>query len=169
MSTNAAKRALFAKFRGGPPQWRPPWSIEEEGFTDRCTQCGECIEVCPTRLIARGHAGYPIVDFSNADCTFCGACRDVCEESCFDPAADPPWTLKAFVKTACVETKGIACRMCQDRCEASAIRFRPMVGGRTLPDIIPDECTGCGACVATCPVSAIAISHHMPDTAEIVS
>lgn len=127
------------------------------------------MDACPTGLIATGHAGYPIVDFTPANCTFCGACREACSEGCFVSGASAPWPLKAGISAACVETKGVSCRMCQDVCEAAAISFRPMIGGRSSPQIRTDDCTGCGACVAPCPVAAIAISNPQQATAEVTS
>lgn len=152
------RRALFARFRGGPSQLRPPWSKLETDFVEACTLCNKCIAACPTGLITRGHAGYPIVDFSHATCTFCGVCADSCESGCFEVRPDEkPWPLAAQISAACVEPKGVSCRMCEDACEARAIRFRPMLGGRASPAIDLDRCTGCGACVAPCPVKAISI------------
>lgn len=164
MTTVQSRRALFARFRGGPAQLRPPWSVPEDRFTDACTQCGKCIAACPTRVITKGHAGYPIVDFANASCTFCGACAAACKEGCFEPTSQAAWGLRASISQACIEPKGVACRMCADACEPQAIRFRPKLGGGAVASIALDECTGCGACVATCPVKAISIS--IPESTE---
>jgi ferredoxin-type protein NapF len=161
------RRAVFARFRSGRAQLRPPWSRPEAAFTEACTQCGKCIAACPTRIITKGHAGYPIVDFANAACTFCGACADVCKDACFDRGAGAPWSLKAKISSACVEPKGVACRMCADVCEPRAIRFRPKLGGGSTPTVGLDDCTGCGACLVPCPVNAITIA--MPETEETVA
>jgi ferredoxin-type protein NapF len=153
------RRSLFARFRGGPAQVRPPWTRSEADFTGACTQCGACIAACPTGLLTRGHARYPIADFTHTSCIFCGACADACKESCFDRSLPSPWGLKAQVSAQCVERKGVTCRICGETCEKSAIRFRPRGGGAS--DVIIDlaTCTGCGACVSTCPVKAISMTH----------
>ncbi|NDF14144.1 4Fe-4S dicluster domain-containing protein [bacterium] len=54
---------------------------------EKCTACGECVKVCPTRCIRvearinernnRAWVSRFEVDFSN--CVFCGLCVDVCE------------------------------------------------------------------------------------------
>lgn len=158
MTTALTRRAVFARFRGGPPQLRPPWSRGEGTFTDLCNQCDACIKACPSGIVTRGHAGYPIVQFGTSECTFCGACADACKSGCFDREAAQPWALKATISTACVEPKGVACRMCADACAPRAIKFRPKVGGGAEATIVQSDCTGCGACVAPCPVQAISIT-----------
>lgn len=156
MTTDMTRRGLFARLRGGPTQLRPPWSKPEHEFTEACTQCGGCIEVCPTGLLVKGHAGFPIADFSYYSCTFCGACRDACVQECFRASDEAPWDLKAVANSTCLETKGVSCRVCEDSCESAAIRFLLQPGGKATPSITP-SCTGCGACAARCPVQAISI------------
>ena len=61
---------------------RPPGSLDEEDFADKCVKCGACIRVCPTRVIqpAALEAGFeglwtPIlrydVGFCSHTCTLC--------------------------------------------------------------------------------------------------
>lgn len=162
MTSRSTRKALFARLRGGPPQLRPPWSTAEDAFTNACTQCGKCLDACPVKLLSKGHAGYPIVSFDRGGCTFCGACADVCEAGCFESRSRAPWLLRAAISPACVEPKGVTCRICGETCEASAIRFLPKPGGRSTAVVDPEACTGCGACVASCPVGAIAVGLPEP-------
>ena len=53
------------------PIVRPPWSQSEDRFTERCTRCDDCVKVCPNHLIRRGDGGFPVLDFTQAACTFC--------------------------------------------------------------------------------------------------
>lgn len=169
MATAAiSRRALFGRLRGGGAQLRPPWSRSEPAFTDECTRCGACMEACPTSVIGKGHGGYPIVDFSRGYCTFCGKCAEICESDCFASSNDEaPWRLEALIGDACIERSGVACRVCQDACEHGAIAFRPLLGGRSQPSVASDRCTGCGACVGTCPVRAIFVDIPQTEAEEI--
>ena len=53
---------------------RPPWSVNEEDFTDKCTRCGDCILVCETQIIVKGDGGFPEIQFDKGECTFCQKC-----------------------------------------------------------------------------------------------
>jgi ferredoxin len=59
---------------------------------------------------------------------------------------------------ACVEAKGVACRRCAEACDPVAISYRPLSGGRVRTTIDVERCEGCGACVATCPMQALALA-----------
>ena len=61
----------------------------------------------------------------------------------------------AAVGELCFARNGIVCQTCGDVCQEAAIRFHPRIGGPALPDLCPDRCTSCGACVGACPAEAI--------------
>lgn len=61
----------------------------------------------------------------------------------------------ARIGAGCVEPKGVTCRRCGDECDARAIAFRPIGGGKAKAVLDADACTGCGACVTVCPAQAI--------------
>lgn len=157
----ARRRFLRGRFRDPLPQ-RPPWAVAAEAFEQRCTRCSACIEACPTRLIQPGEGGYPRVDFSHAECTFCADCVQACTPGALVRADDaPPWSLKARIGEGCLSARGIECRICGEACDAAAIRFRPTPGGVSRPTLNDDQCTGCGACVAPCPVDAVRVAKPM--------
>ncbi len=55
---------------------------------------------------------------------------------------------------------GVVCRICGDRCETEAIRFRLKTGAVSIPEIDDALCTGCGACQFGCPVDAVTIRYQ---------
>ena len=55
----------------------------------------------------------------------------------------------------CVERHGVSCRRCAEVCDRSAIRILAREGRGAVIDAA--ACTGCGDCVAVCPVEAIAM------------
>jgi len=152
-------RRNFLRGRTRPKaQIRPPWALAEAAFIDRCTRCNDCIPACPQQIIVVGDGGYPTISFKQ-ECTFCGNCVEACRPQALlrrDGAA--AWNVKAIISDLCLPRRGIECRTCGDYCDANAIRFSPRLGGSPLPEIDPDICTGCGACQAPCPGSAIRIA-----------
>ncbi len=160
MAGGLTRRALFDRFRGGAPELRPPWVVGESQFTELCDGCGDCLRACPSSLLTHGRGRLPVIDFSKGACTFCGACADACQKGCFVSGRQTtrPWTLAARVSAACIEAKGVACRLCEAACDAGAIRFRPRLGGGSTV-IIAEACTGCGACLPACPAGALAIAN----------
>jgi ferredoxin-type protein NapF len=136
---------------------RPPWALAEAEFLARCTRCGNCSVICPTRII-QIREGYPQVDFGAGACTFCAECVRVCAPAALRRDGEtPPWSRIVTITETCIANKGVECRVCGEQCDVSAIRFTPRLAGPPLPELRSEACTGCGACVAPCPVSAIRI------------
>jgi ferredoxin-type protein NapF len=155
---DAARRAFF---RGRPhtrAEIRPPWALVEVEFSARCTRCDDCLAACPTGILVAGDGGFPTVDFRRGECTFCGDCAAACRpQALLRVSGQAPWPCVASVGEACLPRRGVECRVCGEFCDARAIRFAPRVGGSPLPEIDAARCTGCGACVAPCPVSAMTV------------
>ena len=66
---------------------RPPGSVAEEEFLERCIKCDQCINVCPTNVLQPstlsqgGLEGFwtPVMDFSVGFCQLgCTLCSEVC-------------------------------------------------------------------------------------------
>ena len=143
---------------------RPPWARLDQ-FGELCTRCDACIRACPEGILLGGESGLPEVDFTRGECTFCGTCAEVCPAPVFDRAA-APWAVAAWVGQSCLAAAGVVCQACRDCCPVDAIRFRPVPGRVARPEIDLESCTGCGACVAPCPVAAIRVGEPMAMEAE---
>lgn len=140
-------------------QQRPPWALAEARFAAACSRCGDCARACPTHIIRQGDGGYPTVDFALGECTFCGDCATACSaQALIRAAGQPPWQIRASIGESCLARRGVECRICGEQCGENAIRFVPQVGGIAQPVVDSARCTGCGACVAPCPVSAISVN-----------
>ncbi len=137
---------------------RPPWSIDDHAFTSLCSRCSACINGCPENILVKGDGGYPVASFSRGECSFCKQCVDACPVSALvDNPDKPPWTVKATIEEHCLTNRGVFCLSCGDECETRAITFSPDARGIARPLVTLSSCTGCGACVRVCPVSAIKI------------
>lgn len=161
----ARRNLLRARRTDAPPPLRPPWT-DAARMTAACTRCGECIRACPERVLTSGDGGYPAFDptLSAGACTFCGACAEACDEAVFDRSATPPWTVRAVLSAeTCLAAAGVHCQSCRDACLDGAVTIALRIGGPGLPAINTKACTGCGACVAPCPATAISLS-TAPDT-----
>lgn len=152
-----SRRALLLGRAAVVVPLRPPWALAESDFTDACTTCAVCIERCPEHVLARGARGYPVFNPQLGECTFCAECVDACTPRALDRnAAGAPWNQRAVIGDACLAMHGVVCSSCRDTCPEQAIRF-PVVASVAIPSIDDNLCSGCGACVSVCPVSAIAV------------
>lgn len=104
-----------------------------------------------------GDSGFGIVSTSNrvmSSLTRAQFLRANWERQPVSPSIDAI----ARISSACLAMSGVYCRSCADECTTQAILFHPIVGGAARPGIVPDRCTGCGDCRASCPVQAIVLN-----------
>jgi ferredoxin-type protein NapF len=136
---------------------RPPWAITPaSAFTDTCTRCDRCIDVCPVKILHRGDGGFPQVSFANHGCTECGDCVRACAPGALvQVQGATPWPWRVTITDRCLAHRQVECRVCGEVCDHAAIRFRPVLGGVAKPSVQWDACTGCGECQARCPVGAV--------------
>jgi len=150
------KRRAFLSGRSSPvSKLRPPWSLADDQFLTICTQCDACAKACPEGIIRAGSGGFPVLDFNQGECTFCGECASQCEANAivFDDHYQWPW--QAEISAGCLNKKNVICRSCVDECETEAIRFKWIASGVSIPEIDNSLCSGCGACIGVCPEKSI--------------
>ena len=161
--TDLARRNLLRgripKAKGGEPSpIRPPWAITEQEFTDCCTRCGACTEICPEHIIKTGDGNFPEIDFTKGECTFCEACVKSCQPQALKVTAGAiPWLHYARINENCLSFNKIACARCAEECESQSIKLDYSPDGVCRPEVNSNSCSGCGACISICPVSAITI------------
>jgi ferredoxin-type protein NapF len=131
--------------------------VDEIAFTEGCTRCAACIDACPESILIAASGGYPEVTFIRGECTFCGDCVTACPAPVFENTQSTPWQLKVMLDEQCLAHKQVVCRSCGENCEAEAIRFELGARGVGIPQVDPDCCTGCGACLSVCPTQAITL------------
>lgn len=155
-----ARRSFLRGHFSKPPQTRPPrppWAVDNDVlFVEKCTRCAECITSCPTSVLKMGDGGFPEVSFQLNGCDLCGKCAQVCQPKALIQAPSmPAWPWIAEISTACLAQQQVECRVCGEFCDQQAIRFKPLLGGVSPPQVQSVNCTGCGHCVSKCPTQAI--------------
>ncbi|HDL7656273.1 TPA: ferredoxin-type protein NapF [Yersinia enterocolitica] len=161
MTDLSRRKLLTGSWQAGkqqPSAIRPPWSVSESDFIAGCARCQNCVAACETGVLVAGSGGFPEIDFQRAECSFCQACVLACEVGVFTSTAQPAWSLKINISDRCLPFHNIECRSCQDSCETRAIKFRPRLNGIAQPELDLPACTGCGACVPSCPVQAVTLT-----------
>lgn len=161
---NPARRQLFRGKVQKTNVLRLPWVISDAVFIEQCTQCQACVSACETKIIVRDEQGFPRIDFSKGECTFCNKCIESCDEPLFSlpietTVQQKPWPVAFDISNNCLAKNNIYCQSCRDECEPNAIKFTYHNAGITTsipqPNINLDDCTQCGACISTCPQTAI--------------
>jgi len=150
---------------------RPPGSLDEHEFIQRCIRCGNCMKVCPTNvlqpaLLEAGAAGVwtPFLDTGIGYCEYnCNLCGSVCPTGAIKniTLAEKRVTkigLAVINKELCLPwAKQENCIVCEEHCptteKAILLREKKLQSGRIirLPVIDPGLCIGCAICEFKCP------------------
>ena len=156
MATEISRRSFFRGTIDHTPMvvMRPPGAVGQS-FQTLCRDCDACRHTCPEHVISMDAEGRPVLNFAEAHCTFCGTCAEVCPTGALVHREPTSSNWRACIEDTCWSMNGVSCRMCQDACPESAIRFQLKVGGRAEPAIDVGACTGCGACSTVCPATSV--------------
>jgi ferredoxin len=144
---------------------RPPGSLPENEFVDRCIRCGSCLGVCLTGTLTPSffEAGLnglftPKLDPIKAECDeYCNKCGTACPTQAIKAMS---LEIKRNFKIGTAEinrTKCIAwsenqlCLVCQEFCPYLAITSVKNQNGIPSPAVIDNLCRGCGHCENHCP------------------
>jgi ferredoxin len=163
---------------------RPPGSLPENEFLNRCIRCLQCVRICESngRCLQPDHIHNsfselwaPVAVMREGYCEYnCNLCGLVCPTEAILPLSlekkqYTPMGLAYFDKNLCIPfAEHRDCIVCEEHCPTpdKAIKFE--VKEVNLPDgtvrivkypyVIRDLCIGCGICEMKCP---------LPDAAAI--
>lgn len=166
-----AAGALATKAVSGqtPPPLRPPGSVEESCFTGVCVRCGNCAQVCPSRIIqpdfgTSGVSGLltPRLRFDRGYCREdCHRCNTVCPSGAIARLSLADKRRRVIGQAAvdlhfCRLAIGGECTACIRHCPYQAIGMHRADGGfSNEPTVALDRCNGCGACEMVCPTRPV--------------
>ena len=175
VANRSRRQLLKGRFKAQfeQPAIRLPWVISETVFTAGCTQCNQCIEHCETQVIKRDQYGYPYLDFTQAECTFCGECERQCQQPLFvdtnSRKGDKAWPAIIDISEKCLAKNQIYCQSCRDVCDTRAIQFAFVDSAIPTPTLDVNDCTLCGACVSTCPQNSISIKTNTKHSTNLTT
>jgi len=169
VAVGASGAALVGKWgnRPGTKPLRPPGALDERRFTGVCVRCGNCVRACPSGIIEPDLGGHgaasllsPVLCFDYKYCLEdCTRCTQVCPSGAIVPLSlEVKRRTKVGVArldmTLCVLSDGVECGACANQCPYDAIelRFDEDTYESTVR-VLPENCTGCGACELACMTS----------------
>ncbi len=160
-------------------QIRPPGSLPEADFRDRCIRCLECVRICASNGACLQPSGIqttlddlwlPIANMRQGYCEYnCNLCGQVCPTNAILPLSleqkkQTPIGLAHFDKNLCIPyARNEDCLVCEEHCPTpdKAIKFdvRDYTDPQTgltrkvkYPYVVKELCIGCGICEYKCPL-----------------
>jgi ferredoxin-type protein NapG len=149
-----------------PNRRRPPGAVPDEvTFLARCTACGDCVTACEPKAIFTLRADVtpggktPVMVPDERACEMCAGfpCAEACETGALNLPALATEVRLGTVRVAedrCFVFKGPECGACAGLCPDGVDALKLTLG---RPSVDEERCTGCGLCIAACPVRPAAI------------
>jgi len=158
---------------------RPPGSLREDDFMERCIRCEECVRICATSggclqmaFLETGLEGLmtPVSKYRMGYCEFnCNLCGQICPTKAIQPLdLEEKQEIKMgtafFLTDRCIPYRlNENCIVCEEHCPLpeKAIKLNeeeyadPETGEIRLiayPYVDTELCTGCGICENKCPL-----------------
>jgi polyferredoxin len=157
---------------------RPPGSIPEDEFLDKCIRCLACVRICASngRCLQPGgleenilHLWTPVAVMREGYCEYnCNLCGEVCPTDAIlalpmEIKQKTPMGIAYFDKNLCIPfERHEDCIVCEEHCPTpdKAIKFD--IKEAQLPDgsnrlvkypyVVRELCIGCGICEEKCPL-----------------
>lgn len=79
-----------------------------------CTQCYECVNVCPAQALSTDESGNPVVNIEL--CLGCGACENVCPGAAITMGGEGAKAYPIISENAC-----IGCGACEVHCPVGTV------------------------------------------------
>lgn len=180
-----AEQVEEAVVSAGPSLLRPPGALPELEFLTCCTRCDACMLACPQGSIqtaaprAALAMGTPYISPRAMPCFLCEElpCITACKDGALlwprrDIDGQPVEGPRAVrMGLAVVDPErcltfprdgepGMECQTCLDRCpypEEALRMVLPPEGEVLRPEVVAEQCTGCGLCVFGCAANRPAI------------
>ncbi len=157
---------------------RPPGSLPETAFLDRCIRCLECVRICASNGACLQPSGFetglldfwtPVAKMREGYCEYnCNLCGEICPTDAILPLPleikkKTPMGLAYFDKNLCIPYERYEdCIVCEEHCPTpdKAIKFdiKTVIAHDGLkrevkfPYVDRKLCIGCGICEEKCPL-----------------
>ncbi len=144
----------------------PPGAVDQASFSNVCSRCYACVNVCPTEVIQIGFFKHrtlgqffqPELATRTSYCDeFCNKCSIVCPTGAIrflslEDKKKQQIGVAVLDKESCLAwADDKFCMVCDEYCSYHAIEFEYREGRIPLPSVNKDICRGCGSCEYACP------------------